>query len=138
MLRNILDNKLITNRIANIYSKQAKSLLENENKSNFYNICKDLDLDIQYYEKPIQYRLKIDKDMSSSEKTNFSLNYIDYLKLASGLRDDDRRLANNALQHGNVFLRQKDIARLLQEYVRKDILTYDDTDKPTIKKIKIF
>ena len=132
----ILNNKPIANRIANIYSKQTYKLLEVENDFNLYEICKDLNINFQYYDVPIEYKLIIDKDFSSSKKTNFSIYYIDYLKLASGLRDDERKLLHNALAKGQVFLRKKELARLLQELVRKKLIIEENPDTASIKVFK--
>jgi DNA primase large subunit len=132
----ILNNKLIANRIANIYSKHSYKLLENESDYNIYEICKDLDIKFQYYEKPIEYKLIIDKNFTSSKKTHFSLYYIDYLKLASGLRDEERKLLHNALEKGQVYLRKKELSRLLQEQIRKKLIIEEDTDVASIEAFK--
>jgi len=42
----VLDNKSITNRIANLYSKINYSELENDSDKNLYDICLDLDMNI--------------------------------------------------------------------------------------------
>ncbi len=132
----VLNNKLIANRIANIYSKHSFKLLENESDYNIYEICKDLDINFQYYQKPIEYKLIIDKNFTSSKKAHFSLYFIDYLKLASGLRDDERKLLHNALEKGQVFLRKKELSRLLQELVRKKLIIEENTDVASIEAFK--
>ncbi|TFG22360.1 MAG: hypothetical protein EU533_04360 [Promethearchaeota archaeon] len=132
----VFDSKPIANRIANIFSKQAFKLLENENDFNLYEICNDLNIKVQYYSESIEYRLIIDKDISSSKKTNFSVYYIDYLKLASGFRSEDRKLLHNALAGGQVFLRKKELVRLLQELVRKKLIIEDIDDKASMEVFK--
>ena len=50
-----LNNKMITNRIANLYSKDAYSKMERDNsESDLYNICLDLDLEVKFYDPPIK------------------------------------------------------------------------------------
>jgi len=132
----VLNNKPIANRIANIFSKQTLKLLENENDFNLFEICKDLSINIQYYKDPIPYKLIIDKDITSSKKTNFSVYYIDYLKLASGFRNEDRKLLYSALANGQVYLRKKELVRLLQELVRKKLLIEDVDDKASMEAFK--
>lgn len=132
----VLNSKPIANRIANIFSKQTYKLLEDESDFNFYEVCKDLNIKIQYYDQPIQYKLTIDKSITSSKKTHFSLHFIDYLKLASGLRNEERKLLHNALIGGQVYLRKKELARLLQEQVRKKLLIEDNVDTASMEAFK--
>ncbi|MHA2287991.1 MAG: hypothetical protein ACXABG_04310 [Promethearchaeota archaeon] len=128
-----LNNKIITNRTANLYSKNTYSEIErNDNKSDLYNICIDLDLDIHFYDPPEPYGLKIVKDHREKLKTNFSIHYIDYLKLASNLRDEYRKLTNNPLIDGYVFIQNKTLIRLIQEYVRNKLLIEETEDKATL------
>ncbi|TFG08352.1 MAG: hypothetical protein EU539_02655 [Promethearchaeota archaeon] len=118
----LLEDNMITNRVANLYSKISYSQLIDENDSNVYDICQDLDLRIKYYQPPIKYGMRITKDQREPLMTNFRIHYIDYLGLSSTIRDEYRKLVNNPLLEGYVFLRKKDLIRLLQEYVRKKIM----------------
>ena len=125
-----LNNKLITNRIANLYSKNAYSKMERDNsESDLYDICKDLELRVNFYDPPIQYGNKILKDNREKLETNFTINFIDYLKLASNLRDDYRKLVHNSVQNGYVYLQNRNLIRLIQEYVRNKILIEETEDK---------
>ena len=133
----VLNSKPIANRIANIFSKQTFKLLEDENDFNFFEICKDLTLQVQYYNEPIEYKLIIDKNITSSKKTKFSLYYIDYLKLASGFRNENRKLLHNALMGGQVYLIKRELARLLQELVRKKLIIEDVDDKASMEAFKV-
>lgn len=129
-----LNNKIIRNRTANLYSKNAYIDMErDDNNSDLYDICKDLDLDIHFYDPPESYGLKIIKDQRENLKTNFSIHYIDYLKLASNLRDDYRKLTNNPLINGYVFIQNKTLIRLIQEYVRNQILIEEKDDAASFK-----
>jgi len=127
-----LNNKIITNRIANLYSKNAYNDLERENsESNLYDICQDLGLKIKYFNPPIDYGIKIVKDYREKLKTNFTIHFIDYLSLASNLRDEYRKLTNNPLEDGYVFIQNKTLIRLIQEYVRNKLLIEETEDKPS-------
>ncbi len=126
-----LNNKMITNRIANLYSKDAYSKMERDNsESDLYNICLDLELRVKFYDPPIKYGNKMLKEI---RETNFIIYYIDYLKLASNLRDDYRKLVHNSLQNGYVYVKNRNLMRLIQEYVRNKILIEETEDKATLK-----
>jgi len=129
-----LNNKIITNRIANLYSKSSYNDMEHENSiSNIYDICMDLGLKINSYDPPEPYGLKIVKDHREKLETNFSIHYIDYLSLASNLRDEYRKLTNNPLIDGYVFIQNKTLIRLIQEYVRNKLLIEETEDKASLK-----
>ena len=131
-----LDNQLITNRVANLYSKINYNELINENSdANLYNICKDIGLDIRYYDPPINYGLNIVKDQHQKLKTNFTIHYIDYLNLASNLRDEYRKLVHNSLLEGYVFIQDYNLIRLIQEYVRNRLLIKESDDKYSTKSL---
>jgi len=129
-----LDNKLITNRIANLYSKDAYSKMERDNsESALYDICLDLELRVNFYDPPIRYGNKMLKDNREKQVTNFTIYYIDYLKLASNLRDEYRKLAHNPLENGYVYIKNRNLMRLIQEYVRNKILIEETEDKASLK-----
>jgi len=129
-----LNNKMITNRTANLYSKNAYNDIEKENnESNLYNICQDLGLKIRFHDPPMSYGLKIIKDHREVKRANFSIYYIDYLKLTSNLRDEYRKLTNNSLKDGYIFIQNKTLIRLIQEYVRNKLLIGETEDKASLK-----
>jgi DNA primase large subunit len=117
----ILDNKIITNKIANLYSKMNYNDLIQENDYNIFSICENLKLDLLYNMEPMEYGANIFKDQQEILKTNFRIHYADYLKLASKLRDEYRKLVNNALSKGYVFIQKRRLIRLIQEYIRDKI-----------------
>jgi len=132
----ILDNKHITNRIANLYSKINYYDLIEENDYNTFQIFKELNLDIQYSEKEIQYGLKITKDYFIKLETNFRIQILDYLKLENNLRDDYRKLVNMPIKNGYVYIQKRNLMRLIQEYVRNKILEVESEDKSSIKNLR--
>jgi len=128
----VLDNKSITNRIANLYSKINYAELIQENDANIDAICEDLDLEVLYYELPITYGAHITKNQTERLQTNFRIHFIDYLKLAANLRDDYRKLINNPLIEGYVFIQKRSLIRLIQEFVRVKVLPKESDDKATL------
>ena len=130
-----LDNRVITNRLANLYSKITYNELITENSNlKIYNICKDLGFKINYYDPPINYGKKIIKEQTEKFETNFSIHFIDYLKLASNLRDEYRKLVHNSLSDGFVFIQNNRLIRLIQEYVRNKLLIEETKDKSSLNK----
>jgi len=128
----VLDNKSVTNRIANLYSKINYSELIQESDANLYDICQDLELKVYYYELPITYGANITKNQREILQTNFRIHFIDYLKLAANLKDDYRKLINNPVSEGFVFIQKRSLIRLIQEHVRKKILPKESEDKVTL------
>lgn len=135
----ILDDKRITNRIANLYSKIAYRDMKDEfNRNenfNLYQICIELGLNINYIDEEL-YHTNLIKDYKEEYKTKFRIHFIDYLKLASNLKDDYRKLVNNALSEGFVYIMPKDLARLIQEYVRNKFIEINTIDKENIEYMK--
>ncbi|MFX0153724.1 MAG: hypothetical protein ACFE9Q_04275 [Candidatus Hodarchaeota archaeon] len=132
----ILNNKILANRVANIYSKTTYSELNKENEYNLYYIYRDLELDVIYEKNQITYKKIVVKDQKELYKTNFKISYIDYLKLTSNLKDEYRRLVNNALLNGYIYLKPENINRLLQEHVRMKLLIQNVVDSTNLNKFK--
>ena len=132
----LLDDKSISNRIANLYSKVTYNELLKEDEAYLYDICKDLNLDILYYQDPIKYGTIITKDQQENLFSNFRIHYTDYLRLAVNLRDEFRKLINNPLSEGYVFIQKRNLSRLLQEYVREKFILKDEDDKSSLEALK--
>jgi len=132
----LLDDKSISNRIANLYSKVTYSELIKEDDAYLYDICKDLNLDILYYQIPVKYGIIITKDQQEDLYSNFRIHYTDYLRLAVNLRDEFRKLVNNPLSEGYVFIQKRNLSRLLQEFVREKFFLKDGDDKSSIEALK--
>ncbi|MFX1390547.1 MAG: hypothetical protein ACFE9Z_10825 [Promethearchaeota archaeon] len=129
----VIDNKMITNRLANLYSKITYDKLINEtNDSIIYGICEELRLKIRYYDPPVRFGKNIIKEEIEPIETNFTIHFIDYLKLASRLRDEYRKLVHNSMIEGYVFIKKKRLVRLIQEHVRSKILIKETEDKASV------
>ncbi len=132
----VLNDKILSNRVANIYSKTTYNELNKENEYNLYYIYKDLDLNVIYEENPTIYKKIVLKSQEEISKTNFKISYIDYLKLASNLKDDYRKLVNNALQHGYIYIKPENLNRLLQEHVRMKLLARNNKNSINLEVFK--
>ncbi len=131
----IFDNRKISNRVANLYSKTTYKELNKENEYNLYYIYKDLKLEVLYEEIPSVYKTRVLKGQRETISTNFKINFIDYLKLASTLKDENRRLVNNALMEGYVYIQPKNLNRLIQEHVRLKLLTHSNRDSNKLEEL---
>jgi DNA primase large subunit len=128
----VLDDKSIKNRIANLYSKVNRDELMRDSDANLYDICQDLDLEVQYFDTPIEFGANVTKNQTENLETNFRIHFIDYLKLVAHMRDDYRKLINNPLTDGFVFIQKKSLTRLLQEHVRVKVLPKESDDEATV------
>lgn len=132
----VLDDKSISNRIANLYSKVTYSELIKEDNAYLNDICKDLKLDILHYKDSIKYGTIIIKDQQEELTSKFRIYYTDYLRLSVNLRDEFRKLVNNPLRDGYVFIKKRNLSRLLQEFVREKFFLKDGDDKSSIEALK--
>ncbi|UCD00896.1 MAG: hypothetical protein JSV23_08410 [Promethearchaeota archaeon] len=132
----VLDNKSISNRIANLYSKNTYNELNEDRDYNLFKIYQDLNLEVKYEEEPIIYKKRVIKDQEEIFKTKFKIFFIDYLKLASNLKDPYRKLVNNALFEGYVYVKPKNLNRLIQEYVRIKLLTQKKINLERLKELR--
>ncbi len=132
----VLDDKSISNRMANLYSKVTYSELIKEDNAYLNDICKDLKLDILHYKDSIKYGTIIIKDQQEELTSKFRIYYTDYLRLSVNLRDEFRKLVNNPLRDGYVFIKKRSLSRLLQEFVREKFFLKDGDDKSSIEALK--
>lgn len=129
----VLNDKIITNRIANLYSKiNYNELFQDNIDADLYDICSDLNLKVNYYQTPFKFGVNIIKDQRENLETNFAIHFIDYLGLASKLRDEYRKLAHNSLADGYVFIQNRRLMRLIQEYIREKLLIKETDDKASL------
>ncbi len=124
----VINDNRIVNRVANLYSKINYDKLIGENDYNVYSICEDMELQIEYSENPWIYGEYFYKDQKETSSTNFRVFFKDYLKLIANLRDDYRRLVNNSLKEGFVYISKKSLLRLIQEFIRNKIIGEKKTD----------
>lgn len=137
----IFNNKRITNRIANLYSKivyrDLEDKVEKGDTFELYHICTDLGVDFRYMNDPKIYRIHRQKETVRHFETNFKIHFVDYLKLSSKLKDANRKLVNNVLKDGFVYIEHRSLTRLIQEQARDKLLSVhknvDEENQKTLK-----
>jgi DNA primase large subunit len=104
------ENSLIKKRYALAEAKQASSDLANEPKEKILKIALDFD-----------WKIKLTAKESSDSPSEFIIYFTDYLRNTSHLHDKKWKLTNSILSEGNIYLNKKDVARLLEEEVRRRV-----------------
>jgi DNA primase large subunit len=108
MLAIATKNSFIKKRYALAEAKQAFSDMQSENRERIMAIALNFDWTLE-------------TNQTSEIPFEFALNFTDYLRNTVHLRDAKWKLVNRVLVNGQVYLNQKDVARLLQEEVRRRI-----------------
>ena len=108
MLAIATKNSFIKKRYALAEAKQAFSDMQFETRERIVAIALDFD-----------WNLELNQD--SAIPLEFALNFTDYLRNTTHLRDKQWKLVNRLLANGKVYLNQHDVARLLQEEVQRRI-----------------
>jgi DNA primase large subunit len=103
-------DSFIKRRYALAEAKRVSNLLGNENKSN-----------ITYIANNFNWKIKPVKDPAVSLTYDFTLHYTDFLKNATVFHDKKWKLINRRMLKGEVYLMKSEVARLLEEEVRKHI-----------------
>ena len=104
------ENSLIKKRYALAEAKQATSELALEPKEKVLKIALDFD-----------WKIALTPKESSQAPAEFTVHFTDYLRNTTHLHDKKWKLTNSILQKGNIYLNKKDVARLLEEEIRKRI-----------------
>jgi len=108
MLAIATKNSFIKKRYALAEAKQAFSDMQFENRERIVAIALDFG-----------WNLELNQD--SAIPLEFALNFTDYLRNTTHLRDKKWKLGNRLLANGKVYLNQHDVTRLLQEEVQRRI-----------------
>jgi len=101
-------NSFIKKRYALAEAKQAFSDMQFESRERLVAIAQDFDWNLE-------------RNRVSEVPLEFALNFTDYLRNTTHLRDKKWKLVNRLLADGKVYLNQHDVARLLQEEVQRRI-----------------
>ena len=104
------ENSFIKKRYALAEAKQASADLALETKARILKIARDFD-----------WQIKLSANEGGDSPLEFTVNFTDYLRNAAHLHDKKWKLTNSILSHGNIYLNKKDVARLLEEEVRKRV-----------------
>jgi DNA primase large subunit len=111
------ENSFIKKRYALAEAKQASADLFNESKEKILKIAEDFD-----------WKIKLTSNVDSP--LDFAINFADYLRNAAHLHDKKWKLTNSILLNGNVYLNKKNVARLLEEEIRRRIEKRLDVKPP--------
>jgi DNA primase large subunit len=104
------ENSLIKKRYALSEAKQASSDLNLEPKEKVLKVALDFGWKIQLTPKE-----------GGDAPAEFTVQFTDYLKNTSHLRDKKWKLTNSILSSGSIYLNKKDAVRLLEEEIRRRI-----------------
>ena len=113
------ENSLIKKRYALAEAKQSSSDLANEPKEKILKVSLDFD-----------WKIKLTPKESSDSPSEFIIYFTDYLRNTTHLHDKKWKLTNSILSKGNIYLNKKDVARLLEEEVRRRIEKRLDAKAP--------
>jgi DNA primase large subunit len=108
MLAIATKNSFIKRRYALAEAKQAFSDMQFENRERIVAIALD-------------FGWNLEPNQNSAIPLEFALNFTDYLRNTTHLRDKKWKLVNRLLANGKVYLNQHDVTRLLQEEVQRRI-----------------
>jgi DNA primase large subunit len=108
MLAIATKNSFIKKRYALAEAKQAFNDMQLENSERIVTIARDFG-----------WNLAVNR--SFEVPLGFEVNFADYLRNTTHLRDKKWKLVNRLLVHGKVYLNKHDAARLLQEEVQRRI-----------------
>src|SRR3989304_3007073 len=127
------DNNFIRKRYALAEAKQAYENMRSESREKILVLAQNFGWKLanSQLEKPCE----------------FALNFVDYVKNTSHLREGKWKLVNRFLSNGNVYLTRSEVARLLSEEIRryvekrlevKDSLTFPAKILEVTERIKKF
>ena len=135
----LFNNKRILNLIANLYSSVINDDLLQRTKRDITNlevILQILNIDYKKYDIPAKFKKIVRKELVSELETNFVINFIDYLRYSSKLRDEYRRLVNNCILDGYVYIENRTIIRLIKEYIRSRFIYSESENVVNIENLK--
>ena len=104
------ENSFIRKRYALAEAKQASENLIGEPKEEILRVAENFG-----------WKLVLQPRQSCEIPSDFVLQFTDYLRNTTHLRDEKWKLVNRILVNGNVYLNKNDVVRLLEEEIRKHI-----------------
>jgi len=104
------ENSFVKKRYALAEAKQASHDLSGEQKEKILKVAQDFD-----------WKIKVTLKETIDSPLEFTISFTDYLRNSAHLHDKKWKLTNSILSHGSVYLNKKDIARLLEEEIRRRI-----------------
>jgi DNA primase large subunit len=111
------NNNYIKRRYALAEARRAYELLREEDKNKLMEVAG-----------VFSWRIRSPSRSVAHRKFDFALHLTDFLRNARSFHDDEWKLVNKVLLNGEVYLRKREAARLLQEEIRGRIEQRLDSD----------
>lgn len=110
VLVSALANEYVKRRFALAEARRAYNLLRAEDEEKIIEVAKRFG-----------WRIKASNEKVGHERFNFSIHFTDYLRNASSFHEKEWKLVNRPLAKGEVYLFKQEVARLLQEEIKRYI-----------------
>lgn len=123
MMVSAIGDPYLKRRYALFEAKRASSFLKEESVEKLGRIAK-----------LFNWKLRTLSSEYGDENYQFALHFTDYLRNTAGLQARRWKLVNRRLERGEVYLSRNDVARLLEEEVRRHIETKLDVKILTLPK----
>ncbi|SVB62487.1 uncharacterized protein METZ01_LOCUS215341, partial [marine metagenome] len=98
------ENQALVNYVALSEARRAESFLDSETDEGLVEVANSLGI------------ITVEQ-----EGSNFNLNFIDYVRSASNLREGDWKLSNRGVSNGTVTLDRQTFVRLMREVIRQHL-----------------
>ena len=98
------ENQALVNYVALSEARRAERFLDSETDEGLVEIANSLGI------------ITVER-----EGSNFNLNFIDYVRSASNLREGDWKLSNRGVSNGTVTLDRQTFVRLMREVIRQHL-----------------
>ncbi|MEM2130242.1 MAG: DNA primase large subunit PriL, partial [Candidatus Bathyarchaeia archaeon] len=110
ILASATNNDYIKRRYALAEAIRAYNLLQFEDEKLIIEIVKVFNWNLRIHKQPVGYR-----------RYDFAIFFTDFLRNAEVFHEDEWKLVNRVMMKGEVFLNKREVARLVQEEVRRRI-----------------
>jgi len=118
LLVSIIGDDFLKRRYALAEAKRAEELLGIENEEEFLDVIRS------------SLNWSVKKRTIKSSYIRYALSFVDYLRHAPKLQDDDWKLVNQTVTEGDVLLRRDELIRLIREEVQERVQrTIEDSPK---------
>ncbi len=118
-----LKDKWLKQRAAIAEAKRASKFFEKEDDDVLASIGKRLGLNVEYLERPLEVKIKEVRGVPLVDTYNLKVDVISYVNAVKRLLSDPLwKLVNLPVLSGYVFLKKKQLARVLEEVVSKKVL----------------
>ncbi len=118
-----LKDKWLKQRAAVAEAKRASKFLEREDGSVIASVGKRLGLEVEYLERPLEVKVKEVRGVPLLDVYHFKVGIVSYVNAVKRLLSDPLwKIVNLPVLGGNVFLKKRQVARVLEELIVKKII----------------